>query len=157
MQTSTSEAGFPMNDPRPSTRVSNREAPTTSPQRPAATILVVDDDTQWVADLQTWLSHEGYQAVGIARGEWVIQAVDFHEPNVVLLDLHFPGADGVAILGHLQRRYPSLPVVIMTAFGNIDIENRVRALGAVAYFDKPFRLDALLRTLRSICRPGPAG
>jgi DNA-binding response OmpR family regulator len=74
--------------------VSNREAPTAGPRGSAATILVVDDDTQWVADLQTWLSHEGYQAVGIARGEWVIQAVEFHEPNVVLLDLHFPGADG---------------------------------------------------------------
>jgi DNA-binding NtrC family response regulator len=142
-----------MNDPQ---RPSNREASTASPQRPVATILVVDDDTQWLADLQTWLAHDGYEAVGIARGDWVIQAVEFHEPNVVLLDLHFPGADGLAILGHLQRRYPNVPVVIMTAFGNIDTENRVRALGAVAYFDKPFRLEALLRTLRSICRPGSA-
>jgi two-component system response regulator (stage 0 sporulation protein F) len=125
-------------------------------RRATATIMVVDDDTQWLADLQTWLTHDGYEVVGISRGEWVVQAVDFHEPDVVLLDLNFPEADGLAILGHLQRRQPELPVVIMTAFGNIDIENRARALGAVAYFDKPFRLDALLRTLRSICRPESA-
>ena len=129
---------------------------TASRRRPTATIMVVDDDTQWLADLQTWLTHDGYEVVGISRGEWAIQAVDFHEPDVVLLDLNFPEADGLAILGHLQRRQPELPVVIMTAFGNIDIENRVRALGAVAYFDKPFRLDTLLRTLRSICRPESA-
>ena len=86
----------------------------------------------------------------------VIQAVDFHGPDVVLLDLNFPEADGLSILGHLHRRNAQLPVIVMTAFGNIDIENRVRALGAVAYFDKPFRLDALLRTLRSICRPESA-
>ena len=118
--------------------------------------MVVDDDTQWLADLQTWLTHDGYEVVGISRGEWVIQAVDIHEPDVVLLDLNFPDADGLAILGQLQRRSPGLPVVIMTAFGNVDIENRVRALGAAAYFDKPFRLDTLLRTLRSIRRPESA-
>jgi two-component system response regulator (stage 0 sporulation protein F) len=118
--------------------------------------MVVDDDTEWLADLQTWLTHDGYEVVAIARGEWVIQAVGFHEPDVVLLDVEFPGADGLALLGHLQRRHPKLPVVMMTAFGNVDIENRARALGAVAYFDKPFRIDALLRTLRSICRPESA-
>ena len=153
-------ATHPMNDEQVNEQGPNASPETSTPtvhgSRRSATILVVDDDTQWLADLQTWLAHEGYEALGIARAEWVIQAVEFHEPNVVLLDLHFPGADGLAILGHLQRRYPNVPVVIMTAFGNIDTENRVRALGAVAYFDKPFRLEALLRTLRSICRPGSA-
>jgi DNA-binding NtrC family response regulator len=122
----------------------------------APTIMVVDDDTQWLSDLQTWLAHDGYEVVGISRGEWVTQAVDFQEPDVVLLDLNLPGADGVEILAHLQRRHPKLPVIIMTAFGNVDIENRVRAFGAVAYFDKPFRLDALLRTLRLFCHPESA-
>jgi two-component system, response regulator, stage 0 sporulation protein F len=145
-----------MNDEQRRLRPSTTQASAVSHQRPTAKILVVDDDTQWLADLQTWLTHDGYDVVAIARGEWVIQAVDFHEPNVVLLDLNFPGADGFAILGHLQRRHAGLPVVIMTAFGNIDIENRVRALGAVAYFDKPFRLDALMRTLRTICPPESA-
>src|SRR5438094_2993353 len=115
--------------------------PAAGAPRRLATIMVVDDDTQWLADLQTWLSHDGYDVVGIARGEWVIQTVDFHGPDVVLLDLNFPEADGLSILGHLHRRNAQLPVIVMTAFGNIDIENRVRALGAVAYFDKPFRLD----------------
>jgi two-component system response regulator (stage 0 sporulation protein F) len=115
--------------------------------------MLVDDDTAWLADLQTWLAADGYEVVGIPRGEWVIQAADVHEPDVVLLDLDLPGADGFSILGHLQRRDPELPVIVMTAFGNIDVEKRVRALGAVAYVDKPFRLDTLLRTLRSICRP----
>jgi DNA-binding NtrC family response regulator len=145
-----------MNDEQRPSRPSRTPTPTAGHHRATATIMVVDDDTQWLADLQTWLTHDGYEVVGISRGEWVIQAVDIHEPDVVLLDLNFPDADGLAILGQLQRRSPGLPVVIMTAFGNVDIENRVRALGAAAYFDKPFRLDTLLRTLRSIRRPESA-
>jgi DNA-binding response OmpR family regulator len=119
---------------------------------PAVSIVVVDDDTAWLADLETWLAHEGFQVVGISRGEWVLEAVDFHEPDVVVVDLQLPGVDGLDILGQLRRRWPSLPVIVMTAFGGGEVEERVRRLGAAAYFDKPFRLENLVAALRLIDR-----
>lgn len=119
---------------------------------PALSIIVVDDDTAWLADLETWLGHEGFQVVGISRGEWVLEAVDFHEPDVVVVDLQLPGIDGVDILGQLKRRSPALPVIVMTAFGGADVEERVRRLGATAYFDKPFRLEHLVAAIRLIGR-----
>lgn len=118
----------------------------------AGTIVVVDDDTEWLADLQMWLTHDGYRVVGISRGEWVIEAVEFHEPDIVIVDLQLPGTDGLDILRQLSRRRPNLPVVIMTAFGGSDVEDRVRRLGAAAYFNKPFRLDDLVSALRTIRR-----
>lgn len=115
-------------------------------------VVIVDDDTAWLADLETWLGHEGFQVVGISRGEWVLEAVDFHEPDVVVVDLQLPGVDGLTILGQLRRRWPTLPVIVMTAFGGADIQERVRRLGAAAYFDKPFRLESLVVAIRTFDR-----
>ena len=121
-------------------------------EQAALTVIIVDDDTAWLADLETWLAHEGFHVIGISRGEWVLEAVDFHEPDVVVVDLQLPGVDGQHILGQLQRRRPTLPVIVMTAFGGADVEERVRRLGATAYFDKPFRLDKLVASIRRIGR-----
>lgn len=123
-----------------------------TPAAAALSVVVVDDDTAWLADLETWLAHEGFQVIGISRGEWVLEAVDFHEPDVVVIDLQLPGVDGLDILGQLRRRWPGLPVIVMTAFGGADIEQRVRRLGATGYFDKPFRLEHLVAAIRLVDR-----
>jgi DNA-binding response OmpR family regulator len=129
---------------------------TNAARKPAApaglSVVVVDDDTAWLADLETWLAHEGFQVIGISRGEWVVEAVDFHEPDVVVVDLQLPGVDGLEILGQLRRRRPTLPVIVMTAFGGTDVEQRVRRVGAAGYFDKPFRLENLVAAIRLIGR-----
>ena len=118
----------------------------------AGTILIVDDDTAWLASLERWLTDDGFRAIGISRGEWVVQAVDFHEPDAVLLDVNLPGANGLGILGQLRRRQPSIPVIIMTAFGGSEVADRARRLGAADYFEKPFRLTALSDSLRRVGR-----
>jgi DNA-binding response OmpR family regulator len=129
---------------------------TTQREVAALSIVVLDDDTAWLADLETWLAHEGFRVVGISRSEWVMEAIDFHHPDVVLVDLQLPGVDGMAILGQLRRRRPELPVIVMTAFGGTDVEGRVRRLGAAGYFDKPFRLEHLVAAIRLIARSGPS-
>jgi DNA-binding response OmpR family regulator len=134
---------------------STRDSANVGGKRPAPaglSVIVVDDDTAWLADLETWLAHEGFQVIGISRGEWVLEAVDFHEPDVVVVDLHLPGLDGLQILGQLRRRWPALPVIVMTAFGGADVEERVRRLGATGYFDKPFRLEHLVAAIRLLDR-----
>lgn len=123
----------------------------------ATKILVVDDDTAWLANLQTWLADAGFRVVGISRGEWVLQAVEFHAPDAVVLDVHLPGADGLDILRQLRRREPRIPVVVMTAFGGFEVEERARRLGAAEYFDKPFRLSDLISALRRVRRFRQAG
>jgi DNA-binding response OmpR family regulator len=122
-------------------------------EQEVTSILVVDDDTVWLADLATWLETDGFRVVAISRGQWAIEAVKFHEPDVVILDLELPSVDGLQMLAQLRRRWQSLPVIVMTAFGGEELGEHVRRLGAAAYFDKPFRLEDLMRTLRSLRRP----
>jgi two-component system, NtrC family, nitrogen regulation response regulator GlnG len=117
-------------------------------------LVVVDDDDSWRGLLETWLDREGCRAIMIARAEWVLQAIDQHHPDVVVLDVELPGGNGLDVLASLRRRWPSLPVIVMTAFGNAVVADRARRLRADAYLEKPFRLAALVAEIRRVGRPG---
>lgn len=116
----------------------------------APTVLVVDDDPVWRATLGDWLAHEGFHVVELSRGEAVPPAVEVYRPAVVILDKHLQGWDGLALLGFLQHRWPTLPIVLMTAFGEPGLADRARRLGAASYLDKPFRVNDLVREVRRV-------
>ena len=112
------------------------------------TLLVVDDDPAWRDALKEWLDREGFRAIMLARGDWVVHAVDLHHPDVVILDVNLPGITGLEVLATVERRWPALPVVVMTAFGGPTVGAEARRLGAVAYLEKPFRMGTLVEAVR---------
>ena len=114
------------------------------------TLLIVDDDPAWRDALKEWLEREGFRAIMLARADWVVPAVELHRPDVVILDVNLPGASGLDVLGVLERRWPSLPLVIMTAFGGPGIGAEARRLGAAAYLEKPFRMGTLVDEIRRV-------
>jgi DNA-binding NtrC family response regulator len=116
----------------------------------ARTVLVVDDDRAWRGVLEHWLKAEGIRAISVTSGEWVVHAIRTHEPDVVLLDLYLPGQDGLGVLDTIRRRWPALPVVIMTAFGGPETQARARGAGATGYLDKPFRMASLTTELARV-------
>jgi two-component system nitrogen regulation response regulator GlnG len=107
------------------------------------TVLLVDDDDSWRASLERWLSALGMRSVGLAEATPVAEAIAAHHPDVVLLDVHLPHADGLRVLADVRARWPALPVVVMTAFGGRETEARARDAGATGYLDKPFRMEQL--------------
>ena len=115
-------------------------------------LLVVDDDAAWRDALRPWLESEGFRVLMLARGESVVSAVELHQPDVVVLDVELPGANGLEVLASLNRRWQALPVVIMTAFGGPAVANAARELGAAAYLEKPFRVLALVDEIRRVAR-----
>lgn len=119
------------------------------------TILVVDDDGGWRAALEDWLRGEGMRGIGLGRGEWVTSAVHTHRPDVVLLDIHLPGLDGLQVLQAIRHRWPDLPVLMMTAFGGREIGDLARQWGATAYLEKPFRMGDLMTELGRVLGPRP--
>jgi DNA-binding NtrC family response regulator len=128
----------------------------TDERAPSLTLLVVDDDPAWRDALKEWLEREGFRAIMLARADWVVQAVELHRPDVVVLDVNLPGASGLDVLGALERRWPALPVVIMTAFGGPGVGAESRRLGAAAYLEKPFRMGSLVDEIRRVAaRAGP--
>jgi DNA-binding NtrC family response regulator len=116
------------------------------------TVLLVDDDAIWRESLERWLSARGMRSVGLSEAAPVAEAIEAHHPDVVLLDVHLPQADGLRVLAEVRGRWPGLPVIVMTAFGGRETEARARDAGATGYLDKPFRMEQLAAHLSRASR-----
>jgi two-component system nitrogen regulation response regulator GlnG len=105
------------------------------------TICVIDDDSsiRWVLDKA--LTSAGMQVRGFDSAESALQAISKQEPAVIITDIRMPGMDGLALLEHLDSRYPDLPVIIMTAHSDLDSAVSAYKGGAFEYLPKPFDVD----------------
>jgi two-component system KDP operon response regulator KdpE len=117
-------------------------------------ILVVEDDAALRSALVTSLQAHGYHTQEAASAEEAVVRADLDPPDLVLLDLSLPGADGQHALGRL-RTFSEVPVVVLTARdGKAD---KIAALngGADDYVTKPFDVDELMARLRAALRRRP--
>ena len=115
-----------------------------------ARVLIVDDQEPNVRLLQAMLTMAGVPHIeGITDPRLAVERVLGFRPDVLLLDLHMPGMDGVAVLEELRRVLPSdvfLPVVVLTADATSGARERALAAGAKDFLTKPIdRLEVLLR------------
>jgi len=123
----------------------------------SVSILVVDDEPD-VADLfrqrfrrearqGTYVIHfaaSGEEALGLLQ-EGV-------EPQLIgiLSDINMPGMDGLQLLGEIKQRFPELPVMMVTAYGDDERRNRASELGASEFIPKPVDFDLLKEQLRQL-------
>lgn len=117
----------------------NQAAPTT--------ILVVDDEVMVQEAILLLLDAHGYRVMTASNGLEALQAVEQKTPQLVLTDIRMPQMDGIELAGQLHERYPELPVLIMTAYA--EVETAVGALkrGAFDFIIKPVNPDHLLHAL----------
>lgn len=115
-------------------------------------ILIVEDDRDIRKNLARLLESEGYEVASAENGQ---VALDYLKrvtklPDVILLDLMMPVMDGFQFREQQESegRLSSIPIVIMTAGGNI--EEKKIALGAKAAFKKPADVDSILETIKHI-------
>jgi signal transduction histidine kinase/DNA-binding response OmpR family regulator len=114
--------------------------------QPGSTILVIEDDPSAVRLLRAYLESEGYQVDVAADGESGIAAARVNPPGAIILDVLLPGIDGWEVLRRLKADgdLRDVPVMVATV---VDERNVAMNLGAVDYFLKPVRPDALLARL----------
>jgi DNA-binding NtrC family response regulator len=106
-------------------------------------ILVVDDEVNARTALAELLRDEGYAVETAADGFKALgKAADF-APDLVLTDLKMPGMDGIQLLGKLREQDADLPVVVMTAFGEVDTAVGAMRAGARDYLSKPVNVGEL--------------
>lgn len=110
-------------------------------------IWIVDDDEsiRWV--LERAFSDKGWLTRVFASSNLVLDALrsDSSLPSLILTDVRMPGEDGMALLQRLQREYPQLPVVVMTAHSDLDSAVAAFKGGAFEYLAKPFDLIELMQ------------
>ena len=113
----------------------------------ALPVLIVEDDASLREALSDTLELAGYKAITAADAEQALAWLDKGRPGLVLSDVQMPGMDGHALLTTLKARRPEIPVILMTAYGQI--ERAVQAIreGAADYLPKPFESERLLATV----------
>jgi DNA-binding response OmpR family regulator len=118
------------------------------------TILVVDDDLHIRTILGFKLEQEGFRVIQAADGREALALLDAGEPDLVLLDVMMPGMDGFEVLNRLRSRFRShnLPVIMLTAKGELDEKVRGLSEGANDYVLKPFVPEELMLRVRNMLR-----
>jgi DNA-binding NtrC family response regulator len=113
-----------------------------------ATILVVDDERliRWSLDQQ--LRREGYAVLLAETGAEALQKAQAESPDLILLDVRLPDADGLEILERLRAVEPEALVIMITAHGGVDSAVRAMKLGANDYIIKPFDMEELKLTVK---------
>ncbi|MDA0285555.1 MAG: sigma-54 dependent transcriptional regulator, partial [Planctomycetota bacterium] len=111
-------------------------------------VLVVDDEPAICWGFRELLRSEGHDVTIAASAEEALQLAPKCKPDTILLDVRLPGMDGLSVLKQLQGSSDNAPVVVMTAFG--DLQTAVRAVeeGAFDYLTKPFELDGATAVVR---------
>jgi len=116
-------------------------------QKEKTRILVVDDEASARSGLEKLLRQEGYAVDVASDGAAALEVVADHPIDVVVSDLKMPGMDGVELMKRLHEKHRDLPVIVVTAFG--DITSAVGAMrgGAMDYLTKPVDFDALVLSI----------
>ena len=120
-------------------------------QSVAAPILVVDDDTKIVTLVRTYLERDGFSVVEAHDGLSALQAIETHDPQLVVLDLMLPELDGLGVMRRL-RHHSSVPVLMLSARGSTADRVTGIAEGADDYLPKPFSPAELVVRVRAILR-----
>ena len=131
----------------------------TAAPRDAGAVWIVDDDRsiRWV--LEKALAREGLAYQTFASAYEVRQALAVAEPQVLICDIRMPGESGLALLADLKERHPQIPIIIMTAYSDLDSAVAAFQGGAFEYLPKPFDVDhalTLIRRAASEARHAPA-
>ena len=111
-------------------------------------IWIVDDDEsiRWV--LEKALAREGLNTRSFSNVREALDALQLGTPQVLVSDIRMPGESGLELLHMVKQRYPSLPVIVMTAFSDLDSAVAAFQGGAFEYLAKPFDLDKAVELIR---------
>ncbi len=110
-------------------------------------ILFADDDAQGRKVAVYSLRKAGFSVDDFADGTSALQAFDPDRHEVVVTDLKMPGVPGQEVLATIRKRAPEVPVIVITAFGGVDVAVEAMRAGAFHFLEKPFSRDALVMTV----------
>ncbi|HKQ61589.1 MAG TPA: diguanylate cyclase [Candidatus Polarisedimenticolaceae bacterium] len=115
---------------------------------------MIDDDPQTAAIVRQWLRDEPFEILEARDGEAGLALAARHNPDVILLDLRLPGADGISVARRLKGdgRTRNVPLILLTACRDLESKVEAFAAGADDYVTKPFEFAELDARIRSMLR-----
>lgn len=115
-------------------------------------IMIVDDDSNIRELVIALLQNNGFEVYEAADGREALQNIDINNPDLAIIDIMMPNMDGFELCRHLRSYYENMPVLMLTAKG--DLANKVKGfgLGADDYLTKPFEGDELVVRVQALLR-----
>lgn len=119
-------------------------------------ILIVDDEADIRELVSDVLQDEGYTTRMVADSISALESVDEHLPAAMILDIWLQGSelDGLSVLEIIRRKYPHLPVIMISGHGTVETAVNAIKLGAYDYIEKPFTQDKLCVLVKRACEAG---
>jgi DNA-binding NtrC family response regulator len=111
---------------------------------PKGSILVVDDEAEIREGLEALLMSEGYEVTPAETGEQGLTKLEERPYDLLLLDVSLPDRNGLELLREIHRRDPLLSIILITAYGSIDMARAAFKSGAMDYITKPWSNDELI-------------
>lgn len=112
-----------------------------------ATVLVVDDDPLVLEYILTLLDEYGYGVLPSANAKEAMGLLEVNRADVVLTDITMPGVSGIELLAHVRTKYPGVPVILMTAYADLDTAVDAIKTGAFDFIIKPFKYEQLIHSI----------
>ncbi len=112
------------------------------------TILIIDDDQMILMILKQTLTKAGYRILTAISGEEGINQLANSQTDLVLTDYLMPGMTGIEVLSVIKQNYPAMPVIMLTAHGDIALTIKAIQLGAEDFIEKPIHSRELVEVIK---------
>ena len=109
-----------------------------------ARVLVVDDKELMRESIELTLRRSGHEVTTAVDGRQALELLSSARVDLLISDLKMPGMDGVSLLEQVKSRWCDVEVILITAFGTVDVAVRAMKFGAFDFVQKPFKADQLL-------------
>lgn len=116
--------------------------------------MVIDDQPGVRRLICEALQQAGFNVTVATEGKEALTKITSEEPDLVILDIKMPGMSGVEFLKELRKRSFFIPVIIITAYTELDVEEQATRFGASYFLHKPFDIQQLYRMVKNLLQPG---
>ena len=116
-------------------------------------ILLADDDKEFRKAMKRMFEREGYAITIAADGREALDALASGEFSLIISDVRMPNLDGIQLMEELSRRALEIPIIFLTAFGEVETYMDLMNLGAFEYVNKPVKGRTILEIARRAIEP----
>ena len=123
------------------------------------TILIVDDETPFILSLTTGIKNytDDYNILTAGNGKQAVEILESSSVDLVVTDLRMPDMDGFDLLAYMSSTFPSIPAIVMSAYGTQEIKDRLHSMGTLGFLEKPVDFQDLITSINDGLRHDQEG